>query len=182
VNARQFYVALVALSLSVAGASSFAAETSKSTDETTSAGSRLTTAARLDNNGRQIATLAPIPVPEPMGPIPLPGRMGYHPKHFSGSASQHWQKVTFSVPSNLGQAADFCSQSARSVGSVAAEKVLEISSWLRTFAKQMSSSPIITPGANIYASVPPKKSLEPVRFNNKGWFMPDGRVKTLVQQ
>jgi len=137
-----------------------------------------TGSAKADSNGRQIAAVLPVmaaPKTAPKGIVPIKSI-----NHPSDTASTRWRKVTFAVPTSVGEAADFCGTTANKAGKVAAAKFLETASWTHAYVKQMGKTPLITPAAEIARPAP--KVVQPVAFHHKSWYMSDGRVKTLTQR
>ncbi|MGH9547917.1 MAG: hypothetical protein ACRD3W_01030 [Terriglobales bacterium] len=136
--------------------------------------------ARTDNSGRQIAALTPLPVTvvHAAPRVPLKGSVR---QTAIDTASARWKKVTISVPATVDEAADYCVVTVNRVQKVASQKALEVTKWFAAFWKQFSGAPTMSPNQTAYqaCAMPPQ---EPVRVANKLWYMPDGRLKTLVQR
>lgn len=119
--------------------------------------------------------------PHPTATHAPPRVRAVHRPGLSATSTAGWRKVTIKIPPTVDEAADFCVQTGNRMGKVATDKAREVSNWLGVFAKQMNSAPTVTPAGSPYETQAPLK-FGPVRFNNKPWFMPDGRLKTLVQR
>jgi hypothetical protein len=139
-----------------------------------------------DNNGRQIAQAMPIWSGSlPAHPIPMPPTPGSRrvPVLTSEVApSRGWRKITLTIPDDIGEAVDFSTAQINRLAKFADDGWREASRWLVVFAKQLNAPPTITPSAEVYHSIPARSTLEPVKLDNHPWFMPDGRMKTLIQR
>jgi hypothetical protein len=130
--------------------------------------------AHGDGSGRQIAQLSPIVQASP------------HSVHTTWRASTTtigWKKVSFSVPTNVDEAADYCVVTASRLGKAAGEKAVAIGAWLSALSKQLGSPGTITPGGPTYQQTPlAKPQTQALNYQNRLWYMPDGRLKTLTQR
>jgi hypothetical protein len=139
-------------------------------------------AANRDNSSRQIASVA-APVAVPVQFMPKIPTHVVRTAAKQAAASIGWKKVSFSVPTRVDEAADYCVVTATRLSRVATEKALEVGAWLAALSKQMGSPTTITPGGSTYQQVPvAKPQLQALSCQNRLWYMPDGRLKTLTQR
>jgi hypothetical protein len=134
-----------------------------------------------DNSNRQIASVAPLAVPVQFVPK-IPSHVARTAAK-SAAVTLGWKKVSFSVPTRVDEAADYCVVTATRLSKAASEKALEVGAWLAALAKQMGSPTTITPSGSTYQHVPvARPQLKALSCQNRLWYMPDGRLKTLTQR
>lgn len=123
--------------------------------------------SNLDNSGRQLAVAFPIaPVITPKMPrLNVPSTV---------KISSKKSAVVIKLPPSVDEAIDVCTVTAQRWSKIGAVKAQEVFKWGVVFLRQMNSSPTITPLGGPY-------SLND-RTGLKLWYMPDGRLKTIVQR
>lgn len=126
-----------------------------------------------DNSGRQLAVLSPVPLSAHVVAHAVPAK--------TTSASELTKAIKLQIPTAVDEAADYCVVTSNKLKYVAAEKAQEVTKWLTAFWKQMNAPvPSATPAAPLYQVT--TANTQPVVYNNGRWYMPDGRLKTLVHR
>ncbi len=123
-----------------------------------------------DSSGRKLAVAFPaIPHAASVSPSPLNSRI------FKKSASPRKdQVIKITIPAEVDEAADVCTVGLKRFSVVGQEKAKELLKWALAFHKQMTQTPIMTPLGGPFVT--------PSTSQTKLWYMPDGRLKTVVQR
>ena len=124
-----------------------------------------------DNSGRQLAVAFPI-IPHTMYvrmPSPLNSRIIN-----KSSSYRKDQVIKITVPASVDEAADVCTVGFKRFSVVGQEKAKELCRWALAFHKQMTQTPMMTPLGGPYST--------PSIAQTKLWYMPDGRLKTVVKR
>jgi len=166
---------LVLAGLSVASQASYA---SKDGSDTVSVVGHSAPGSRpADNSGRQLASLTPSPSPaSQIGP----NLVRHIPPSITKAATKQWKAIASQLPANVDEACDYCVVTANKVSKAANEKAQELTKWVSSVTRPVGNSAENT-NTGPYKVMAPK-DLRAVDFNNRLWYMPDGRLKTLVQQ
>jgi hypothetical protein len=134
-----------------------------------------------DSSGRQIAAIIPSAgnanAALRIHPAGAPSRKNAHKQVQSGTGT------LMKVPPSLDEAADYCTVTARQLGKLAADKAVKVGTWFTAMSRQMTSSPAVTPSGMPYESISiPAGEVQRLSCDNRNWYMPDGRLKRLVQR
>jgi hypothetical protein len=132
----------------------------------------------LDGSGRQIASIIPgVGNLNPALGIRAAATAVRQRAHKAGAGRY------IKVPASLDEAADFCAVTANQLSKLAAENAVKVGTWFTALARQIASNPTITPSGMPYEAVAiPRGEIQPVTCDNRNWYMPDGRLKRLVQR
>jgi hypothetical protein len=127
--------------------------------------------ATADNSGRQLAVAFPV-IPHTMNvrvPSPLNSRIIN-----KSSSYKKDQVIKITVPASVDEAADVCTVGFKRFSVVGQDKAKELCRWALAFHKQMTQTPMMTPLGGPYST--------PSIAQTKLWYMPDGRLKTVVKR
>jgi hypothetical protein len=168
---QKLAIMLVLASLSAAGQAMYASNNDSDTVSVVGhSGTRSS-----DNGGRQLASLAPSPASQ-IGP----NLVGHIPPSISKAASKQWKVISSQLPVQVDEACDYCVVTANKMSKVADTKAQELTKWVNKVTGPAGNS-AENPNTGPY-KVLSSKELRPIDFNNRLWYMPDGRLKTMVPQ
>lgn len=129
-----------------------------------------------DNSGRKLAVVLPGVKPERL-PMPQPKLFSQVEQTKSARQSAKDRVVpavtNTKLARSLEDAADVCSVTIRKISKDGSKKAMELCRWFTTWLKHVNAPPKATPVGAPYTSS---------AFQQKLWYMPDGRLKTVVER
>lgn len=170
---QKLAILLVLASLSVAGQAVYASN--DGSDTVSVVGHSSSGSQSGDNSGRQLASLAPSPASQ-IGP----NLVSHIPPSISKAATKQWKVISTQLPPQVDEACDYCVVTANKVSKVANTKAQELTKWVSKVTRPAGNA-VENPNTGPYKVVSPQ-DLRPVDLNNRLWYMPDGRLKTMVPQ
>lgn len=130
--------------------------------------------AQRDNSGRKLAVVLPGVKPERLPP-PQPKLFSQVDKtqivRTAGSSAA--MTTNTKLARTLEDAADVCSVTIAKISKDGSKKAMELCRWFTTWLKHVNAPPRATPIGAPYTSS---------AFQQKLWYMPDGRLKTVVER